>query len=182
MRTFPLDELVEIPWKNGGGITREIAKATGPKGFAWRLSIADVTEAGPFSTFPGMTRILTVIDGDGLVLTQGDVSNTLRLCEPFRFSGDVLISSNLLDVSIRDFNVIFDTDIIEAQVSVVSGQAQLNVPSPDSSITAVFGIAGHHSIDGKKQSTGTTTLIDRNTVQLTVPNGSRCLLVNLISA
>ena len=38
----------------------------------WRLSIAEVDEDGPFSLFEGMARILTVIDGKGMVLESED--------------------------------------------------------------------------------------------------------------
>ncbi|MEC4600651.1 HutD family protein, partial [Burkholderia vietnamiensis] len=46
--------LVASPWKNGGGVTREIAAY--PPGaaldaFAWRVSVADVGAGGPFSRF-----------------------------------------------------------------------------------------------------------------------------------
>lgn len=42
-----------MPWKNGGGSTEEIARDAGAglDGFGWRLSIADITESGGFSTF-----------------------------------------------------------------------------------------------------------------------------------
>lgn len=63
------------PWKNGGGVTREIA--AGPEGagmdtFAWRVSLADVGADGPFSVFPEVTRVLTVVDGAGMELTAGE--------------------------------------------------------------------------------------------------------------
>ncbi|EGD04024.1 hypothetical protein B1M_13530, partial [Burkholderia sp. TJI49] len=50
-------DLVASPWKNGGGVTREIAAF--PPGaaldaFAWRVSVADVGAAGPFSRFDGI--------------------------------------------------------------------------------------------------------------------------------
>lgn len=35
------DELIAVPWKNGGGITRERAQRAWPDGFAWRLSLVD---------------------------------------------------------------------------------------------------------------------------------------------
>ena len=65
-------DLVETPWKNGGGITRNIAKEQDKTGTLWRLSMADVDGDGAFSIFPGLTRILTVIQGDGMVLHGPD--------------------------------------------------------------------------------------------------------------
>lgn len=51
--------LPAVPWKNGGGITREIAVAppgAGYTDFNWRLSIADIVESGPFSSLSGVDR------------------------------------------------------------------------------------------------------------------------------
>src|ERR1700722_4868372 len=64
-------DLKAVPWKNGGGATREIAAA--PQGsafdaFDWRVSVADVSEAGAFSVFEGIDRVLTLIEGAEMVL------------------------------------------------------------------------------------------------------------------
>jgi environmental stress-induced protein Ves len=53
-------------WKNGGGTTTDIAvfpAGAGMEDFDWRLSMASVTERGPFSHFAGVDRILAVIEG-----------------------------------------------------------------------------------------------------------------------
>ena len=45
-------DLVAAPWKNGGGVTREVAAFPSHARlnyFVWRVSIADVAQAGPFS-------------------------------------------------------------------------------------------------------------------------------------
>lgn len=65
---IPYDTLVAAPWANGGGITREIAALRGAGGILWRISLADVDAEGPFSVFAGLRRILTVIEGAGMVL------------------------------------------------------------------------------------------------------------------
>lgn len=44
------------PWKNGGGVTREIVRWPDAEGFAVRISLAEVAVAGPFSRFPGYQR------------------------------------------------------------------------------------------------------------------------------
>ncbi|HAJ22213.1 MAG TPA: HutD-family protein, partial [Rhodospirillaceae bacterium] len=68
MKIFKAQDYKETPWKNGGGITREIALKEDEDGFLWRLSIADVRTDGPFSSFPDRHRILTVIAGVGMRL------------------------------------------------------------------------------------------------------------------
>ena len=58
--------LSPVPWKNGGGVTRELASAPPDArsyDVGWRVSIADITRSGSLSTFPGLDRVITLIDG-----------------------------------------------------------------------------------------------------------------------
>ena len=46
-----------MAWKNGQGMTREIAREPGDGDFLWRLSIAEVAASGDFSLrFVGQSR------------------------------------------------------------------------------------------------------------------------------
>lgn len=58
-----------MPWKNGRGVTREIARepAAGEQ-FAWRLSLAQIDADCDFSAFPGYRRALVLVTGDSLQL------------------------------------------------------------------------------------------------------------------
>jgi environmental stress-induced protein Ves len=98
-----------MPWKNGGGSTLELLQApTADGGFNWRLSIADVESAGPFSTFDGIDRQIMLIGGNGMVLSfNGEappavISKPLR---PFGFKGEWATDCRLIDGAVRDFNV-----------------------------------------------------------------------------
>lgn len=51
--------LVTQPWANGGGITRVIAERAG----CWRLSLATIAAAGPFSRLPGIVRQFAIVAG-----------------------------------------------------------------------------------------------------------------------
>jgi environmental stress-induced protein Ves len=64
---------LSMPWRNGSGVTLEIARepAAGSD-FQWRLSLATVATSGPFSTYAGYRRSVTLIDGDGFRLGIGD--------------------------------------------------------------------------------------------------------------
>lgn len=83
----------EVPWKNGGGTTREIAVF--PPGadmdtFLWRLSMARVEQAGPFSAFAGIDRVLTVVQGT--LALGGSVSVRLdETAAPFAFDGSAAV-------------------------------------------------------------------------------------------
>ena len=81
-----------MPWKNGGGVTTEIAvfpEAAGLDDFEWRLSMATVATDGPFSLFAGVDRTLAVLDGEGIVLSvDGMADATLTPASPpFAFRG-----------------------------------------------------------------------------------------------
>jgi environmental stress-induced protein Ves len=79
VRHLAAHALAPVPWKNGRGTTREIARVPGYGPFDWRLSLADLTESGPFSSFPGVTRSLLLVDG-GLELHWPD--RVVRLAAP----------------------------------------------------------------------------------------------------
>jgi len=104
-----------MPWKNGAGTTLEVARADDATTarMLWRVSIADVVDDGPFSTFDGYRRIISVLDGDGMLLTVDNVrSRPLRRHDSFSFDGGAVTNCELLSGPIRDFNVIFASDRI----------------------------------------------------------------------
>ena len=75
MRLLAARDRLAKPWKNGGGVTRDVAIAPPDAGldtFDWRISFADVASDGPFSPFPDIDRTLTVVDGEGLALRFGE--------------------------------------------------------------------------------------------------------------
>lgn len=110
MHVLRLNDYKRMPWKNGGGETLEIAvcPADSPTvPFDWRVSMATVASDGPFSSFPGIDRVLTVIDGDAMELTvEGRVPILLdQHSEPYGFPGDLPTSGRLRDGPIVDLNV-----------------------------------------------------------------------------
>ncbi|WP_322050404.1 HutD/Ves family protein [Paraburkholderia bannensis] len=114
--------LVASPWKNGGGVTREIALGGSPAAFAWRVSVADVAQAGPFSRFEGVARTLVLLDGAGMVLDEtGDHARTHTLMKPLdvaRFDGEAPISARLIDGATRDFNLMVRRDVARATFEI----------------------------------------------------------------
>jgi environmental stress-induced protein Ves len=72
LQIVSLDRVPEQPWRNGGGVTRELlAWPPGPD-WQWRLSVAEITQDGPFSAFPGVVRWFAVLEGNGVVLHFAD--------------------------------------------------------------------------------------------------------------
>jgi environmental stress-induced protein Ves len=124
MEIIRFAELRSEPWRNGGGVSRELAshpKAASAQDGAWdwRVSIADVTKAGDFSAFPGMERVLTVVDGELLLLTLDGAEHPLEKYRPFRFSGDAAAHGALPTGDIRDLNVITRTGSFKGFTSII---------------------------------------------------------------
>jgi uncharacterized protein len=62
-------DYASMPWRNGAGSTLEIMRApAAPAAFGWRLSLAAIAASGPFSSYPGYRRSVTLIDGAGFRL------------------------------------------------------------------------------------------------------------------
>jgi environmental stress-induced protein Ves len=100
-----------MPWKNGSGETLEIAVAPPQATFDtldWRISMARVTQDGPFSMLPQIDRTLCVLDGPGLDLDFGADGGTHRVTAataPFPFSADRPLHACILGGPITDLNV-----------------------------------------------------------------------------
>ncbi len=122
--TFDLQTLPAMAWKNGGGVTREIVRepaGTSLDDFDWRVSVADIAAAGPFSRFVGVDRHLLLLEGDGVNLTSVEAGLDVNLLADdtvLAFSGDVDMNSQLLGGAVRDFNVMTKRGVWQAQVSV----------------------------------------------------------------
>ena len=117
MRHLPAAGYRAMPWKNGGGITREAAVFPETGDFLWRLSLATVAADGPFSAFPGVDRTLTVLEGPGIELAvAGMAPARLGPRAPFAFPGDVAASARLLGGAVTDFNVMTRRDRLAHRV------------------------------------------------------------------
>ena len=116
---FDLRQIAPQPWRNGAGLTREIAVARNAAtecGFDWRLSVAEVARDAPFSTFPGVDRCIVLLRGAGLQLrADADADADARTAAldhrldtpfvPFHFPGDLPLRATLLGGPSSDFNV-----------------------------------------------------------------------------
>ena len=132
MRYFDLQTLPAMAWKNGGGVTREIVRE--PAGaslddFDWRVSVADIAAAGPFSRFVGIDRHLLLLDGDGVNLISDEASMNVNLLADdtvLAFSGDVDMNSQLLGGAVHDFNVMTKRGVWQAQVEVWTMEGRIH--------------------------------------------------------
>jgi uncharacterized protein len=98
-----------VPWKNGGGLTREVAvhpPGSDLGGFDWRVSLAEVRAGGPFSMFPGIDRQLAVISGRLALSIAGEDSVVLSPASaPCAFAGELPAAAEPLESPVSDLNV-----------------------------------------------------------------------------
>ncbi|MGW2049439.1 HutD/Ves family protein [Streptomyces sp. NPDC001858] len=126
---LPAADRAAVAWKNGGGVTRELAVSPAGAGmadFAWRVSLAEVAADGPFSAFPEVERTLTLVEGAGMDLTLG---GRRRLVDtryaPQDFPGDVPTDCRLLDGPVVNLNVMWRRGAPAPTVAVVRGRLAL---------------------------------------------------------
>jgi environmental stress-induced protein Ves len=99
-------EAASMPWRNGGGTTRELLAWPHRENWNVRVSIAEVTQSGPFSAFPGVMRWFAVLSGDGVTLRTGERAETLRVdSAPVHFEGAASTACELLGGPTQDFNL-----------------------------------------------------------------------------
>ncbi|MFJ8136331.1 HutD family protein [Streptomyces sp. NPDC096013] len=144
IRVLPASARTAVPWKNGGGVTREIAawpEGAGMADFVCRVSLAEVAADGPFSAFPDVDRTLTVVEGAGMDLT---VDGARRLVDtryaPRDFRGDVPTDCVLLDGPVVNLNVMWRKGACPTAptVAVVRGRLRLGA---DVLVVALDGTA-----------------------------------------
>ena len=132
-RLLQPSDYVRMPWKDGGGVTAEIALH--PPGaswetFEWRVSTAAIASDARFSSFPGVDRTLVLLDGAGLRLESDGQAVELRApFEPYAFSGDDRIACTLLDGPVRDFNLMTRRGRAEGWIAVVRDAGLRIVPA-----------------------------------------------------
>jgi environmental stress-induced protein Ves len=110
---------VPVPWKNGGGVTRELLRlpATGDD-WTLRISVADIDTDGPFSPFDGVSRWFAVLAGAGVRLAWPD--RALDVCRgdaALQFDGADPPGCTLLNGATRDLNVMVRRDLGDVRVT-----------------------------------------------------------------
>ncbi|HEX7647063.1 MAG TPA: HutD family protein [Noviherbaspirillum sp.] len=111
MRKFSSNDYRRMPWKNGGGVTTQLAiwpEDADLSSFDLRISTADIAKPGPFSLFAGCDRSLAVLRGAGIALEFDGLSATILTPSnlPLRFGGEQQVRAALLDGPVTDFNII----------------------------------------------------------------------------
>ena len=150
---FDLRTITPQPWKNGAGLTREIAfGGASPTDFDWRISLAEVARDAPFSAFPDVDRCIALLRGAGMLLRSADAAIDHALTTPlvpFRFAGDVALDAALVDGACSDFNVMTRRGMFLSVVSCERHATEL----PGSDVTLLLCHEGEWRITTDETST-----------------------------
>jgi uncharacterized protein len=134
-----------VPWKNGLGMTREVANAHGTNGtMLWRISLATVDRDGPFSDFAGYKRIIMLLEGKGMTLDFG-VHGSAVMDTPFvpvAFDGAWPTSATLHDGPTRDLNVVTSAERASGAVALLEPAKATADLAPSHGVTVLYVLRG----------------------------------------
>ena len=134
-----------LKWKNGGGVTREVIRVPpGGDSFRWRVSIAQIDAAGPFSNFAGYLRTLVLLRGSGVELC-GAGAQPIQLREvgdSVVFDGALPIHCRLLGSACTDLNLMVDQSMRAPRSWIARVMERQPFDVEAGSIRLVFAVAG----------------------------------------
>ena len=103
-----LDDVAPQPWRNGGGVTRELLKWPDADDWILRLSVADIEVDGLFSAFPGVQRWIVALTGVGMELGEPFNFRIEPGMPPYRFPGEYAPMCTLIDGPTSDLNLMIN--------------------------------------------------------------------------
>ncbi len=175
--------MIKLPWKNGLGISSEIAihPATAKfpaDDFHWRLSCAEVSSANTFSEFLSFDRILTIWKGDGLIVNGIKVSPLI----PYYFSGSGTTSCELIKTEVIDLGLIYRSELYAAKMEVEQADANKKTSYKLKNIDSyfIFCIDGLLNVHGLfLQSGDTLQLSGLSEIEIFAASKSTYILVSI---
>ena len=147
----------EQPWKNGGGLTREIAVAFSDDestSVLWRVSLATIDRDGPFSEFRGYDRTIVALDADPVELEVDGKLVVLERGHPHEFRGEARVACRLRGSATRDLNAMTLRDAFVHDVEIVTSAQRFVLD--DDEIAFVYAIDGDAAVDSAPCAPGDT--------------------------
>lgn len=94
-RVIRPDTWTAQPWKNGAGITHEIWRAPQHGDYDVRVSLAEVTQAGAFSQFPGYRRWSFLVGTAPIELVHEQEVHLVAAGDHLELPGEVAMMASL---------------------------------------------------------------------------------------
>jgi len=144
-RYLPRFGYTPMPWRNGVGVTQEIAREPAQgEPFIWRLSLATIAVSGPFSSYPGYQRVVALVDGRGFRLRTQDAPAQILATrgEHAQFDGAAATHCELLDGACTDLSLMVREPGRIASVARLRIGGALTLPAACNMLQAVFVLHG----------------------------------------
>jgi environmental stress-induced protein Ves len=180
----PADRRV-VPWANGRGTTAVVVRVPDTDDWAWRVSLADVVEDGPFSTLPGVDRWIAVARGGRMALQAGapDGFMSTVLDETHGavpFSGDGDTSCRVLDGPLVDVNLMLRRGRATGELAVHELDAGERWSWAVRAVVVLSGRVELMAVDDARVGDGAEDVVlDGETFEAVVADGERDALVSL---
>ena len=133
-----------VPWKNGGGVTREIFVS--PPGaryadFDWRLSIADIDESGPFSSLPEVDRHFLMGTKGSIRMTINGKTRQLAMGSDAIFAGEADVTVEVLQGPTRNLNLMTRRGVCSGSIEMlpISGHFLIGAGRGPVAVVALAG-------------------------------------------
>lgn len=178
----PADRRV-VPWANGRGTTAIVTRVPDTDDWAWRLSLADVVDDGPFSSLPGVDRWIAVARGGRMALQLGAPDGFARTVlsdtdGAVPFSGDGDTSCRVLDGPLVDLNLMLRRGRATGALDLYELDAGERWSGTASAVVVLSGRVELVAV-GDEQATG--VVLDGTTFDAAVIDGGQDELVSLVA-
>lgn len=135
------------PWKNGRGQTLDILllpENSAHANFDLRFALSPISEDGPFSSFPGVDRVTTMVEGTALELLFDASRRRLEKFKPCRFDAGLTPTAKLIDGPSRVINVMARRDVWDVvECDVTSG---VNRYCDEGDLLFLYAVSGASSV------------------------------------
>jgi environmental stress-induced protein Ves len=137
---FAIDALPREPWRNGAGWTRTVCAHEEDGEVLWRISVADITAAGPFSQFAGMDRTAVMVQGGRLQLSNADGQLQLDgIGSQIQFPGEWALHCSAPQGTTQLLNIMVRRGQATARVEVVDNAAFTRTPGGEQLVLVLRG-------------------------------------------
>ena len=157
LQLIPAAEYREALWKNGGGLSYEIAcdDATNP---TWRIAVARINRPGPFSDYRGYDRTILALEGGSVELEVNGARIPLVPLHPYGFPGEARVHAHTRGGPARDLNVMTMRDEWVHDVEIVGAPARFVLDEEEFAL--VYAIDGAVLVDEQRCAAGDTVAVD----------------------
>jgi environmental stress-induced protein Ves len=127
----------EVPWRNGRGTSFQVwPRGKVAAGAGFQLNLTPISAGGPFSHYPGVDRVLTVVQGSGLSFEGREGS--MAAGDAIAFAGEAAMTAHLANGPVTVFNLLIQRARWGGAVRAGRGAFQVE---PDGGGIAVVHVA-----------------------------------------